>query len=291
MPTNKRLRAAFIAVSAGFLAVTTCTRGTAATATGDVSSPSARVGQFVWHDLVTRDAATSRMFYSALLGWEFTASTRDGHTYYVARSDGDAIGGIVELESIEPGSAVWVSYLAVPDLERAVAQVTSAGGKVLLEPRPVKDYARVAVVTDPQGAPLALAVVTDKLPTGSEQPEANHFFWTEYLAKDGPAALTFYKSLTGFESTSSTTPNGIEYHVLKNDRPRAGLLQIPAQATMIKPHWLPYVRVADPAALATRAEALGGKILMAPRPDLRNGTLTVIADPTGAAIALQKWPL
>ena len=286
MHTNKRLSAAFIAISAGVIATTTCTRGS----TAEVTPASARAGRFVWYDLVTRDAATSRMFYSSLLGWEFTASTRDGHTYYVARSDGDPVGGIVELESIAPGSAVWVSYLSVPDLERAVSLVTTAGGKVLLEPRPVRDYARVAIVTDPQGAPLALAVVTDKLPTGPEQPAANHFFWTEYLAKDGPAALTFYKSLTGYESTSSTTPNGIEYHVLKSDRPRAGLLQIPTEASMIKPHWLPYVRVSDPAALAARAESLGGKVLMPPRPDLRNGTLTVIADPTGAAMALQKWP-
>jgi hypothetical protein len=54
---------------------------------------------------------------------------------------------------------------------------------------------------------------------------------------------------------------------------------------------LAYVRVADPAATAARAAQLGGRVLIAPRSDLRNGTLALIADPTGAVLALQKWPL
>jgi predicted enzyme related to lactoylglutathione lyase len=37
--------------------------------------------------------------------------------------------------------------------------------------------------------------------------------------------------------------------------------------------------------------SLGGKVVLAPRPDIRNGTLAVVADPSGAVLALQKWPL
>jgi hypothetical protein len=35
---------------------------------------------------------------------------------------------------------------------------------------------------------------------------------------------------------------------------------------------------------------LGGKVLLAPRPDLRKGSLAVVADPAGAVVALQKYP-
>jgi len=42
---------------------------------------------------------------------------------------------------------------------------------------------------------------------------------------------------------------------------------------------------------AARAAQLGGRVLLAPRSDLRDGTLALIADPTGAVLALQKWPL
>jgi predicted enzyme related to lactoylglutathione lyase len=48
--------------------------------------------------------------------------------------------------------------------------------------------------------------------------------------------------------------------------------------------------VADPAALAARAASLGGTVLLAPDPDVRKGSLAVVADPSGAIVALQKYP-
>jgi predicted enzyme related to lactoylglutathione lyase len=42
-------------------------------------------------------------------------------------------------------------------------------------------------------------------------------------------------------------------------------------------------------ASAQRAKQLGGKVLVAPHPDVRDGTVALIADPSGALIALQKW--
>jgi hypothetical protein len=42
--------------------------------------------------------------------------------------------------------------------------------------------------------------------------------------------------------------------------------------------------------MAARTEQLGGRILVPVSPDLRNGSVAVVADSGGAAIALQKWP-
>jgi hypothetical protein len=245
----------------------------------------------VWHDLVTRDAAACRTFYGALLGWEWSETTREGHPYFLARSGGAFVGGMVPIESAGTSPAAWLGYLSVPDLDRAVELVGSSGGKVLAPPRAVGAYGRVAVVSDPQGAPIGLAGVSVELPGEPATPRVHHFFWMEHLARDAGAALAFYKTLAGFGSTVHTLPSGGEYHVLETDRPRAGLLQIPADATMIDPNWLPHVRVEDPAALAAKAESLGGKVLLRPRPELRGGTVAVVADPTGGAFALQKWPL
>jgi predicted enzyme related to lactoylglutathione lyase len=255
-----------------------------------VPAPNATVGRFVWHDLVTNDVAAARAFYAGLLGWEFESTTRNGRPYLIARSGGEPAGGVVQRAEGKAGPATWLSYLSVADLERAVREVTTAGGKVLLDPTPVGAYGRVAVVLDPQGAPLGLAGVTGTLTPEPAQPLLNRFFWMEHLAKDGPAALAFYKSLAGYES--SVAPEArIEYHVLKRQRSRAGLLQIPPEMEGVQPNWLPYVRVEDPTALAAKAVALGGKVLIEPRPDVRKGTLAIVADPTGAALALQKWPL
>ena len=98
---------------------------------------------------------------------------------------------------------------------------------MLLAPTAVGAYGRVAVVLDPQGAPLGLAGVTGTLPAEPAQPPLNRFFWMEHLAKDGPAALTFYKGLAGYESSVTASEHGIDYNVLKRQRSRAGLLQLP----------------------------------------------------------------
>jgi predicted enzyme related to lactoylglutathione lyase len=41
----------------------------------------------------------------------------------------------------------------------------------------------------------------------------------------------------------------------------------------------------------TEAEKLGARIIVAPAPQLRNGTVAILADPSGAVFGLQKWPL
>ena len=249
------------------------------------------VGRFVWHDLVTRDVAACRKFYGDLLGWEFETMTRNGNPYLVARADNRFVGGIVERRQQSDKPAAWLAYVAVADIAAALEQVKTAGGQVLLSPTPMGEYGRIAVVLDPQGAPLGLADVTATLPAEPAEPPMRRFFWMEYLAKDGPAALDFYKSLVGYESTVRVTEHGLEYNVLKRQRSRAGLFRLPPQFTGLEPNWLPYVRVEDPAALAARARALGGQVVLEPRADIRKGTLAIITDPTGGAIALQKWPI
>jgi uncharacterized protein len=273
-------------------AATACASGKAATApAGAVSAASDTVGRFVWHDLVTSDPAAAQTFYAALLGWEFEPTTRAGRSFVIARSGGQPTGGIVQRQDGKTGPATWLAYLSVADIDRAIGQVTSAGGKVLFPPTPVGAYGRIAVVLDPQGAPLGLAGVTGTLPTEPVQPPLQRFFWMEHLAKDAPAALAFYEELAGYESSVSTSERGIDYHVLKRQRSRAGLLQVPPELEGVQPNWLPYVRVEDPAALAAKAVSLGGKVVIEPRADIRKGTLAIITDPTGAALALQKWPL
>ena len=100
---------------------------------------------------------------------------------------------------------------------------------------------------------------------------------------------SFYKRLAGYESTISESRLGVEYHVLRKARSYGGLFQIPATAD-VRPNWLPYVLVDDPATISARVVSLGGRILVPAAPERRNGSLVVIADPGGAPLALQKYP-
>jgi predicted enzyme related to lactoylglutathione lyase len=285
MRTTDWVAAALAAAVAAGCASRTAATAPAAPAATDV------VGRFVWHDLVTRDAAACQRFYGELLGWEFTRTTRNGRPYVVAHLGGDFVGGFVQRPDMGDRPAVWLAYLAIVDLEKTLAEVKSAGGQVLLQPTRVGAYGRVAVVRDPQGAPLGLAAVTAMLRDEPIDPPLKRFFWMEYLAKDAATALVFYKDLGGYESTVTVTERGFDYNVLRRQRSRAGLLQIPPQLENVEPNWLPYVRVENPAALAAKVPSLGGRVVLEPRADVRRGTLAIVTDPTGGAIALQKWPI
>ena len=38
-----------------------------------------------------------------------------------------------------------------------------------------------------------------------------------------------------------------------------------------------------------QVETLGGRVLIAPKPEIRDGRVALIQDPTGAAVAIQEW--
>ena len=246
-------------------------------------------GRFVWRDLMTRDVAAAKRFYTELLGWRFEDTKRNGRGYALARLGSVPVAGIVDVSAIPDAGPQWISFMSIEDVDKKVALVTANGGQVLLAPRDVATIGRAAVVADPQGAPIGLVTLRREVPDPAS-PTPSAFFWQEYLARDASRGLDFYKQLAGYESSVSDTQLGLEYHILKKDRSRAGLFQLPATVTDVLPNWLPYVLVADPAALAARVPGLGGRILVPASPERRNGSLAVVADPGGAPLALQKFP-
>jgi hypothetical protein len=285
-----RILLAVAALSAALIAAARCS-SSPPPSQPPLPPAAAGAGRFVWHDLITRDPAACRKFYGELLGWDFRQTTRNGRTYILARSGGRYTGGIAAAPANAPeGPAVWLPYLAVKDLETRISDARAGGAQLLVSPIVIEPFGRVAVIRDPQKAPIGLIALHMEVPADSE-PTVGRFFWDEYLARDGSEALRFYTGLTGWQNTVTEEKGGIAYHVLRNDRSRAGLFQLPPGVTGVEPNWLPYVRVEDPAAMAARVASLGGRVLIPPSSGIRGGTLAVILDPTGGAMALQKWPL
>lgn len=70
---------------------------------------------------------------------------------------GDAMpaGGMFDRPAEMPVSA-WLYYVAVPDLDAAVAAVRAHGGQVCNGPMDVPGGGRIAQCSDPQGAMFAL---------------------------------------------------------------------------------------------------------------------------------------
>jgi uncharacterized protein len=248
------------------------------------------LGKFVWRDLVTEDPDAVKPFYAGLFGWEFEEGTALGAPYTLVKSGGQYIAGISKTRRPQPGQPVsqWLSFMSVASVDRAVEQTRAAGGSVVAGPLDLPNVGRGAVVLDPEGAPLGLLRSAIGDPADAPAPALNRFLWTEHLSRDPQASADFYAALAGFEVRKIDFA-GKPYWLLVQGRGRAGLLRNPIAVD--RPIWLPYVHVADPAAMAERAARLGGRVLLAPRPELRNGTMALIADPTGAVLALQKWPI
>jgi predicted enzyme related to lactoylglutathione lyase len=96
--------------------------------------------------------------------------------------------------------------------------------------------------------------------------------------------------LAGYKLESILPDTISNYKLLtRENKPRAGITQIPWEN--VKPNWLSYIMVDDIQIAVTEAEKLGARIIVAPAPQLRNGTVAILADPSGAVFGLQKWPL
>jgi len=247
-------------------------------------------GQFVWHELITDDVVASRHFYGELLGWEFEQTSRRGKPYSLALVGDRYVGGIVGVDRrpSEESIAQWVSYMLVTEIDQATGAIERGGGRVLVGPVSLGTDTWAALVVDSQGAPLGLlqtpedlsAVVEGTIPNGG-------FLWRDYLAQDVEAALTFYADFAGFQRGREQSSSNYPHYVLKEGRGGAGLM--PIEDAPVESNWLPYVRVDDAAALAGRVRDLGGEVLLAPSSEIRDGSLAIVADPSGAALALVEW--
>lgn len=246
------------------------------------------VGKFVWRDLMTDDPALVKPFYAGLFGWEYEERIAHGRPYTLVKSGEQYIGGIAKAMRQVPDqpNSQWLSFLSVADVDKAEQQTRAAGGKVLLPAFDLPKVGRAAVVLDPQGAPLGLIRASFGDPADTPQPSLNSFLWTEELVRDPHAAAKFYAALAGYEVIPEIDGER-PYLLLKRDRNRAAIMRTPIDG--MQSRWLVSVRVADPAASAQRAKQLGGNVIVAPHPDVRDGTVALIADPSGALIALQKW--
>jgi len=246
------------------------------------------LGKFVWYDLITDDAEVARRFYGGLFGWTFeTTEGPLGDEYILVRDDGVYIGGIVTRADPSDGTEFsrWLPYVSVADVDVSADRARAAGGEVAVAPLDVR-LGRVAAIVDPEGAALGLARSNIGDPDDATTAGGpGRVMWTELLTSDEAGAASFYEAVVGYKAVTVERRGG-RYTVLSDGQvERAGILLNP---TDWEPQWLTYFGVEDPAAAAERAAALGGRVLLEPTSEVREGTMALVTDPTGAVLALQK---
>jgi predicted enzyme related to lactoylglutathione lyase len=114
-------------------------------------------GGLVWEDLRSADPEAARAFYAAVFGFRYdpVPGSADGYTTF-ALDDGIPLGGMGPHADGSPGGpSFWLAYFAVEDADAAAAAISADGGRLLAGPLDTP-YGRLAVVTDPTGATLAV---------------------------------------------------------------------------------------------------------------------------------------
>ena len=245
-------------------------------------------GKFVWFELVSQDARKAQAFYREVLGWRVESFPMPGYAYemlYADKSPDSMIGGFKKPRSDQERSR-WIAYVSVPDIDAAAKAATAHGGKVIEAPVDIPDVGRKAGITDPQGAELYLLRNAKGDPPDGDAP-IGRFFWNELHTSDPKKALTFYEKVIGFTHHSKDMGPGGTYHILAKDGiDRGGITgHLPHGAP---PHWLPYVHVDDVDDTIDRARKLGAAVPMAPEDIPAIGRFGILADPTGATLAVMK---
>jgi uncharacterized protein len=240
-------------------------------------------GRFVWFEYVSKDAPKAQGFFGELFGWSTkSVPMPDGPYTMIAAPDGPTIGGY--FASPDGGAqASWLPYLRVGSAADGATKVKSLGGSIMKEPFKVGDFATMAVVVDPLGAPLALWQPTK--PEDAPKPAAGHFVWNELSSKDPEASVSFYSKLGGFTSSKMDMGAMGTYHLLESGgQSRAGIM---AQQMPGAPHaWLPYVQVASADQTADKAKRLGATIVVPPTDIPNVGRFAIFVDAQGAATGI-----
>lgn len=248
-------------------------------------------GKFVWHDLVTTNLEADKRFYGGLFGWEFEQRTGPrGAQYTLARSGGVYVAGMVDAgaEGKNANVSRWVGYLSVPDVDAAVKRNGEAGGETAVAPLDISGIGRVAGIVDPQGAVLGLARSSVGDPDDSGSGIPGSVAWNELLATDAAGAAQYYSELAGYEVEELQRRGGLYRMMKSGSARRAGVLASPLG--LPESNWLVYFQVSDINSAVGRVEQLGGKVMIAPSPDVREGNMALIVDPSGALLALQQQP-
>lgn len=254
-------------------------------------------GGFVWYELMTTDPGAADLFYSHVVkGWSFGEQVPTDVDYrMIQRGDGGNAGGVFGLteEMTKSGARpTWMGYVGVADVDRMAARVEEKGGTILMPPWDVPGAGRMAMVSDPQGAPFYL--MRPEPPEGEEDyvsdafsmEEAQHVRWNELATSDPDAALAFYSELFGWTQEGETDLGeaGRYLHIRHGDEMIGAVMARPPQ--MPASAWTYYIGVEDIDRAQGAVTAGGGQIVHGPM-EIPGGEFALNGiDPQGAFFAL-----
>lgn len=246
-------------------------------------------GEPAWVDLTTDDAGAAVTFYRTIFGWDDEpVDAPDAGGYTMLSLGGRHVGALVPRMAGDPAPPRWTVYVNVPDLDAALESVGGAGGQVLMPALDVLTAGRMALISDPGGAVLALWQA-DQHPGAAVMDEPGALTWVELSTDDTAAAQAFYGEVFGWTAETSDG-GGLPYtEFALGDKRVAGMMpKAPGMPADVPPYWMPYFQVTDPDKVAGEVTALGGTIIAPPDEIPSGGRYAVLTDPQGAFFGLYR---
>ena len=258
-----------------------------------------------WVDTLQPDPEAAITFYGELFGWDFagpgpTAGDRSAG-YHVARKRGRDVAGVgpwVQGEASSPRA--WTTYVRVENVDESVSRARASGGGLVAGPFDAAPAGRLAVLSDPTGAGFAVWEAADR--EGAQLVnEPSAWSMSALQTSDPAAAREFYGALFGWQAESFAAgedeiwlwrlPGYVggepEQPVPRDVVGVMAPLADEAAAAGSGARWAIDFWVDDVDAVAERAGALGGQVLVAPF-DHPIGRQAAIADPHGAAFTVSR---
>ncbi|KAA3604873.1 MAG: VOC family protein [Planctomycetota bacterium] len=120
-------------------------------------------GSYCWFELMTRDAAACKAFYSGLFGWTPVdqqmkdPSGKDIHYTMMMMGEMPA-AGMMEMGEEFPAEVPphWMLYFAVEDCEAGAKYIQDNGGQLHVPPTDIPGIGRFAAAMDPQGGAFCI---------------------------------------------------------------------------------------------------------------------------------------
>jgi predicted enzyme related to lactoylglutathione lyase len=265
-----------------------------------------------WVDTSQPDPESAVDFYGPLFGWEFESvmPPESEGKYFMARLRGLEVAAVGSIPEGAPPMAMWNTYIWVDSADETASKARDAGGGVVTEPFDVVGSGRMAVLTDPEGAAFCAweakehkgaRLVNDpgslnfnglntRDPEGARSFYGSVFGWKTLLVPGGAEMWT----LPGYGDHLETFQPGIRKMVEETGGPKgfedvvASINPIPDDQPETPPHWSVTFAADDADAIASKAAALGGEVVVPPfdAPWVR---MTVIKDPQGATFIASKF--
>lgn len=249
-------------------------------------------GDFIWYELLTGDADAAQAFYGPLVGWTYTDSGQEGMDYRIFHAGETPIGGLM---AITPDMAshgarpTWLGYVTVDDVDKCVESIEHGGGKTMMPAMDIPDVGRIAMVTDPQGAPFYVMKPAssdyESLAFSYDQPRDGHCAWNELITSDQAAAWHFYGVRFGWVKDGAMEMGDMgSYDFIRHGHMLGAMMT--GNAEMGPPHWNQYFRVPDiDVAVKVIAEG-GGTVINGPM-EIPGGEYALNGiDPQGAHFGL-----